>query len=114
MGTVTNQDLSELAIYALSGILVVAIVVSGVAAFCAIRKAPEVASESLKEFFNGGNALKILTVFAVLITSAFLALAGQLSEGAIALLSSISGYILGTMQNAKQDMDNQTDEKNED
>ncbi len=98
MGKVTNPALSELAIYALSGVLMVAIAVSGIAAFCAIRKAPEVASESLKEFFNGGNALKILTVLSVLITSAFLALVGQLSEGAIALLSSISGYILGTMQ----------------
>ena len=101
MGKVTNQALSELAIYALSGILVVAIVVSGVAVFFAIKEAPEVASKALKDYFNGGNALKILTVFAVLITSAFLALAGQLSEGSIALLSSISGYILGTIQGEK-------------
>ena len=50
----------------------------------------------------------------MLITSAFLALAGQLSEGAIALLSSISGYILGTMQNAKKDMSNQTNTANKD
>lgn len=97
MEKIANPALSELAIYAMSLVLMVTVVTSGIAAYCAIRKDPTAASESLKEFFNGGNALKILTVFAVLITAAFLALSGNLSEGAIALLSSVSGYVLGTM-----------------
>ncbi len=71
---------------------------SAIAAIFAIRHSPEEASNSLKDFFNGGNALKILTVFAVLITATYLALAGQLTDAAIALLSSVSGYVLGTMK----------------
>jgi len=102
MDAVVSQELSKLAIYAMSIVLVVAIIISGIAATTAIRKNSVATSESIKEFFNGGYALKILTVFAVLITATYLALAGQLSEGAIALLSSISGYVLGTMQGASK------------
>lgn len=97
MDSLESQELSRLAIYAMSIVLTVAIVVSGVAATTALRKNSAATSESIKDFFNGGYALKILTVFAVLITATYLALAGRLSEGAIALLSSVSGYVLGTM-----------------
>jgi peptidoglycan/LPS O-acetylase OafA/YrhL len=98
MDSLESQELGRLAIYAMSTVLTVAIVISGVAVTTALRKNSTDASESIKDFFNGGYALKILTVFAVLITATYLALAGRLSEGAIALLSSVSGYVLGTMQ----------------
>lgn len=99
MEKIADPTLSELAIYAMSLVLMVTVVTSGIAAYCAIQKDPTAASECLKEFFSGGNSLKILTVFAVLVTATYLALSGNLSEGAIALLSSVSGYVLGTMQN---------------
>lgn len=105
MTETVNTNLNELVIYSLTSILLLIILVSSVAAIIAIIKTPDVASESLKEFFNGGDALKILTVFAVLITATFLALASQLSEAAIALLSSISGYVLGAMKNSKKSED---------
>ena len=91
-------NLSITAIYALTFVLVSALALSAIAVIVAIKNSPEVASKSLKEFFNGGNALYILTVFAVLVTAAYLALAGQLSEAAIALLSSVAGYVLGSLK----------------
>lgn len=97
MTEIANPELNELVIYALTSILIVTITLSAIAASIAIYKSPDTASHALKDFFNGGDALKILTVFAVLITATFLALAGELSEAAIALLSSISGYVLGSM-----------------
>ncbi len=99
MSELTDLNLRLVSIYALTTILLVALILSGVAAIFAIKSSPDVASKSLKEFFNGGNALKILTVFAVLVTATYLALAGQLSEAAIALLSSVAGYVLGAMKN---------------
>ena len=94
----TDPNLPLIAIYALTLVLIVALLISAIAAIVAMKNAPEAASNSLKEFFNGGNSLKILTVFAILVTAAYLALAGQLSEAAIALLSSIAGYVLGSMK----------------
>ena len=94
----TDPNLPLIAIYALTIVLITALLISAIAAIVAIKNAPEAASNSLKEFFNGGNSLKILTVFAILVTAAYLALAGQLSEAAIALLSSIAGYVLGSLK----------------
>ncbi|MCJ8321778.1 MAG: hypothetical protein MJK12_19235 [Colwellia sp.] len=101
MTEISNPELNELVIYALTTILIVTIILATIAACLAICKNPETASNALKDFFNGGDALKILTVFAVLITATFLALAGELSDAAIALLSSISGYVLGSMNGKK-------------
>ncbi|MEO3678187.1 hypothetical protein [Rheinheimera fenheensis] len=98
MQPLTDPNLSLIAMYALTALLFTGLLVSGIAAIYAISKAPDTAATSLKAFFDGGNALKILTVFAVLVTAAFLALAGQLSEAAIALLSSIGGYVLGALK----------------
>ena len=103
MDVVIDSELSKLVIYAITSILIIVIIVSGIAVSTAIKADPTSASESLKEFFNGGNALKILTVFAVLIAAVFLALAGQLTEGAIAILSSISGYVLGTIRDRNKE-----------
>ena len=95
---ITDPNLSLIAIYALTIVLLSAIFLCAGSAIVALRSAPEIASESLKEFFTGGNSLKILTVFAVLVTAAYLALAGRLSEAAIALLSSVAGYVLGSLK----------------
>jgi hypothetical protein len=103
----SGMTLSELAMYSLTVILILTITLSALAAIIAIIRAPEIASVSLKDFFNGGDALKILTVFAILITAAYLALANQLSEAAIALLSSISGYVLGKLSGTKPISENE-------
>lgn len=98
MENISESNLSLVTIYALTTLLFTALILSAIAAIVAVRKSPEVASESLKEFFNGGNALKILTVFAVLVTATYLALASQLTEAVVALLSSVVGYVLGSMK----------------
>lgn len=98
MQPLTDPNLSLIAMYALTGLLFTGLLVSGMAAIYVISKAPDTAATSFQAFFDGGNALKILTVFAVLVTAAYLALAGQLSEAAIALLSSIGGYVLGALK----------------
>lgn len=97
----SGMNLNLVAITALTTVLLTALILCAISAIFAFNKAPEVASESLKEFFDGGNSLKIITVFAVLITAAYLGLADQLSEAAIALLSSVAGYVLGSLKNEK-------------
>ena len=98
METSAGTNLSLIAMYALTVILLLILLLSAIAAIFAIKKSPEIVSKSLEEFFNGGNALKILTVFAVLVTASYLALADQLSDAVIALLSSIAGYVLGALK----------------
>ncbi|GGW74930.1 hypothetical protein [Alteromonas halophila] len=98
MTVLNDQSLSMLAMYALTAILLVALIMSAIAAVFAFKYAPESTAASLLTFFSGGTALKILTVFAVLITATYLALANQLTEAAIALLSSVAGYVLGSIR----------------
>ena len=104
MEGISDPDISIIVIYALTAVLLFALFSSTLAAIFAIRKSPEIASKSLKEFFSDGNAVKILTVFAVLVAATYLSLAGQLSESMIALLSSIAGYVLGSLKKDKAEV----------
>ena len=49
---------------------------------------------------TSNNALQILTVTAVLVVAMYLALAERLTEGALTLLSSVAGYVLGSLQHS--------------
>ena len=99
--SIVNNDLSQLAIYMLTGVLVVLIVSACVVLGFAVRKDAVAVSKSMNEFFSNNNTLKLFTVVCILISATFLALVGQLSNGIIALLSSISGYVLGSLQSEK-------------
>ena len=65
----------------------------------------ENATEALKFFFEGGNALRIATVLVIIGTAAVLALADKLSEGVLALMSGIAGYVLGGISRSNNGSD---------
>ncbi|MGH7177495.1 MAG: hypothetical protein ACREJC_08965 [Tepidisphaeraceae bacterium] len=84
--------------YALTayGIVFAISVVAGVLALATMfKKDPTKAVEALKAFYDGGNALRIITVAAILATVGMLAYADKLTDSIVSLLSGIAGFVLG-------------------
>ena len=52
--------------------------------------------------------LRLFTVLIIALVTAVLALSGALTEGAVALLGSIAGYVLGGIPRRPSDSDNNT------
>jgi hypothetical protein len=90
-----NVDLAKFALAVFAIVCAVCIVVGGVAFAVAFRKDPGKAAESVRALFEGGNVLRVATVFGVLGTTTVLLFADKLTEGALALMSGIVGYVLG-------------------
>jgi hypothetical protein len=53
---------------------------------------------TLRNIFSQTRFLELTTVLAIIVSGTFLALAGALSEGIVALLSGIGGYVLGGLR----------------
>ena len=90
-----NADLAKFALAVFAVVCAVCIVVGGVAFAVAFRKDPGKAEASVRALFEGGNLLRVATVFGVLGTTTVLLFADKLTEGALALMSGIVGYVLG-------------------
>jgi hypothetical protein len=101
IGQLVNSDaktfLSTLIIISLSLIIIIFLIASCFVANAALKNNDKTA-EFLNSFFTSTNALQILTVSAVMLTTVFLALSDRLTDGALALLSSVAGYVLGNLQ----------------
>ena len=93
--------LSALVIIALSLIILVFLGTSCFVAHTTVKNNSK-AAEYLNAFFSSSNALQILTVSSVVVTLMFLALSDSLTEGALALLSSVAGYVLGSLQGSNR------------
>lgn len=93
--------LPALVLVCLSIIIIIFLIVSCFVAHTTIKHNPN-AAEFLNSFFTSSNALQILTVCSVVITAMFLALSDRLNEGVLALLSSVAGYVLGSLQSSNQ------------
>jgi len=90
-----NEGLVLYTIIAISVVLSVTIIGLSVVSYVSFHKDNKVASEYLTRVFEGGSALRLMTVLAVILSATVLSLAGQLKEGTIALLSGVAGYVLG-------------------
>lgn len=95
--------MSELIIYSITiiiGLICIAFIVVGSIAFWRTQKG---AAKSFGLLFQRGNFLRIGTVVMVVVATIFLAIAEKLSEGAVAVLSGVAGYVLGGLDRSKED-----------
>jgi hypothetical protein len=58
-------------------------------------------SSSLREVFRQTHFLELTTVLVIIISGTYLTWSGKLSEGVVALLSGISGYVLGGLRESR-------------
>ena len=90
-----NIDNSRLAMLCLSTLLGLAVIGATVVSALVARNRPEQSTAAFLGLVQGGNSIRLLTTFGIVLVMCFLALAGSLSEGAIALMSSVVGFMLG-------------------
>jgi hypothetical protein len=102
--------LSILTIISLSLILITFLIVSTFLACKALENNAKTA-EFLNSFLTSSNALQILTVTAVLVAAMFLGLADRLNDGVLALLSSVAGYVLGSLQSPNKYLNSHASQK---
>lgn len=98
-----NPDLAKFSLISFVIVSVLCVLVGGVVLGIAFWKDPRQATEAVKAFFEGGNALRIATVLVILGTTTVLAFADKLSEGILALMSGIAGYVLGGLTRQERD-----------
>jgi hypothetical protein len=66
----------------------------------ALIKKQEVQSQQLmRDALRGGIVLRMGAIFGLVMTAGVLALSGALTDGTMALLSGIAGYVLGSVRN---------------
>jgi len=88
-------DNSRLAMLCLSVLLGLGVIGATVVSSLVARVRPDQSVAALLGLVHGGNSIRLLTTFGVVLVMCFLALADALNEGAIALLSSVAGFMLG-------------------
>lgn len=80
-------------------IFIVALVVFAAVAKAAFQSQRPGAPTSLGLLFQRSDSLRLATVIIVVLAVVYLAIVDKLNDGAIAILSGIVGYVLGTSQN---------------
>jgi hypothetical protein len=95
MPTATDIEMLRTVVYAFTGVIVAALVAFAVVGSIAFSKVEHGAGKSFGLMFSRGNFLRISTVVFCIFAVVVLAFAGKLSEGAVAVLSGISGFVLG-------------------
>jgi photosystem II stability/assembly factor-like uncharacterized protein len=98
-----NAELATFALLVFATVCAICVVTGGIAFAIAFRKHPTQATLAIKAFFEGGNALRVATVFGVLGTTTVLLFADKLTEGALALMSGIVGYVLGGLNHGSSE-----------
>jgi hypothetical protein len=84
----------------LYGLVIVGVVIVLVTALTRVKVGH---SKSLKEIFMQTRFLELTTVLVIIVSGTTLAWSDKLSEGVIALLSGIAGYVLGGLKSSKPD-----------
>lgn len=82
-------------VYAFATVIVIALVAFAVVGGIAFSKTNAGGGKSFGLMFSRGNFLRISTVIFCVYAVVVLAFAGKLSEGAVAVLSGIAGFVLG-------------------
>src|SRR5437870_4725148 len=68
----------------------------------ALLRIPRGHSTSLRDIFRQSRFLELTTVLVIIISGTYLSVIDKASEGIIALLSGIAGYVLGGLREAPQ------------
>jgi hypothetical protein len=95
MAISTDIEVFHTVVYAFAGVIVIALVAFAVVGGIAFSKVERGAGKSFGLMFSRGNFLRISTVVFCIFAVVVLAFADKLSEGAVAVLSGITGFVLG-------------------
>ena len=90
-----DVEIFRTVIYAFSGVIICALVAFAIVGAVAFSKVERGAGKSFGLLFSRGNFLRISTVVFCVFAVVVLAVSGKLSEGAVAILSGIAGFVLG-------------------
>lgn len=90
-----NPELARVAMICLGIVVGLAIVGATIVSSIVAWKQPQQSTSALMGLVEGGNSIRLLTTLGVVMAACFLAISGALTEGAIALLSSVAGFMLG-------------------
>jgi hypothetical protein len=95
MPTNTDIEMLRIVVYAFSSVIIAAVIAFAAIGRIAFSKVKRGAGKSFGLMFSRGNFLRISTVVFCVFAVVVLALSDKLSEGAVAVLSGISGFVLG-------------------
>ncbi|MFZ3384696.1 MAG: hypothetical protein WA144_12290 [Candidatus Methanoperedens sp.] len=105
MVTIDNNLIITLAKYLLYAISILTVgfcIVGGIAFY----NTQQGTAKTFSLLIQRANALRLITVFSIVMVSALLALTGIIDgNGVIAILSGIVGYVLGGIQRSKEEKD---------
>jgi hypothetical protein len=79
-------------------IVSIAIIVFGIVAAIIFLGPRRETARSFGQMFQTGNVLRFATLIIVAILASFLSLVDQLSNGAVAILAGVAGFILGNLE----------------
>ncbi len=91
----TDIEMLRIVVYSFTGVIVAALAAFAIVGGIAFSKIERGAGKSFGLMFSRGNFLRISTVVFCVFAVVVLAFAGKLSEGAVAVLSGIAGFVLG-------------------
>jgi len=95
MPTPADIEMLRTVVYAFAAVIIAALGAFSVVGGIAFSKVERGAGQSFGHMFSRGNFLRISTVVFCVFAVVVLAFAGKLSEGAVAVLSGIAGFVLG-------------------
>ena len=88
-------EILKTVIYAFTTVLVIALIAFAVVGSVVFSKVERGAGKSFGLLFSRGNFLRISTVVFCIFEVVALAISGKLTEGAVAVISGIAGFVLG-------------------
>ena len=91
----TDIQMLQIVVYSFSGVIIAALIAFAVVGSIAFSKINQGAGKSFGLLFFRGEFLRMATVILCIFSVVILSFGGKLTDGAIALLSGIIGFVLG-------------------
>jgi hypothetical protein len=106
MANQLSSDAAKWGLIALGTVGSITLIVAAMVATKAIAKHSDASAKLLNNALQDGIVVRMGTIFGIVLTTGILALAGALTDGAVAVLSGIAGYVLGGIsRKAKSDVE---------
>ena len=100
-----DPELAKSGLWVLGVVAALTLIAAGSIGFTAVWKQSDQSKTIVSDAIRGGIVMRMGTIFGIVTAACVLALCGALSEGAIAFLSGIAGYVLGGIQKSSGDRD---------
>ena len=106
-----DKDIIISVIYSFSGVIVAALMAFSVIGGIAFSKIQKGGGKSFGLLFTRGNFLRIFTVVFCIYAVVILSCTGCLTEGSIAVLSGVAGFVLGGSSKAEDKQHTESESK---